>query len=284
MGAFRNALKGPPPSVHRFRLRHTDPIKAPDPRYSGSLDQERNVRSRARDAEASGYKGLVARVERKPGEVIPILFKLNKRLKTQDFADPFVRRMVYLDASMIAHNMVLDGTATKKNFGREYTGILDRIIDTTVPADRQEAIWKLIMRDHQPVLKKPHVRMMGPPTSLHEWRTNTSERIANDEKRPHEEQFRLYDKACEAMSLSDVPRDERLSVAYASAAELADMQKGEAERMGKRVDWGGAYTQNLLDILDSVRGREKFILLKKAFEQHLHERKASLVPRREDAL
>ena len=247
---YRVTLKGPPPSVHDFRQRHTD-------RGGGK------------------FEGILGKVERTRGETLKLFNHLTKDFTHRDLADPFVRRMIYLDASMAAHNLVIDGTVQTHNYGGNYTKLLDQFVARFVPAERQEAVWRLIRADHKGALKKPTTKFIGPPKVLDEFRKSRPEMIVQDQKRP-DDYRRLIEKSGEVVAMPDFSRDEKLCVAYDSASQAADMQAGIAERKGQKLNWGEAYTDNLLEIIDAAPPEEKYVLLKRAFDDHLRERKAHL--------
>jgi len=264
----RVALLGPPPGIDAFRRRKLEP----NIKLVGHKVAEREVEVRA-------YKRVLTRLQRKPGETMAITIKLGKRFKYRDLSDPFVRRMVYLEASMIAHNRVLDGAVKDHNYGVAYTNTIDHFVENYVPTEKQEAVWRLVRKDHEQVLKRPKIIFKGPPRNLYEWRTKTPDRIRHDEARP-QNQTRLVESAQEVMGMADISREQRLATAYASAAQLADMKRNEPMRPGERFDWGRAYTNGLLTILEATPANEKYILLKTAFDDHLAEGTATVARRK----
>lgn len=248
---YRVALLGPPKSIHEFRQRHTD---------SGG----------------GAFQGLLGRVERKRGETLHLYTHLRKDFTHRDLADPFVRKIVYLETSMAAHNLVLDGTVKEHNYGNTYTKLLDEFVARFIPAERQEAIWRLIKKDHNAALKRPPIKLVGPPKVLDEFRKSRPDRIERDLQKP-EEHSTLIEKTGELVAMPEFTKAEKLCAAEDSAARAADMQAEIARRAGQRFDWGDAYSGNLLEILDAAPPEEKFALLKGAFDEHLKEKKASLV-------
>lgn len=246
----RVALLGPPKSIHEFRERHTD-------------------------REGGKFQGILGKVERTRGETLKLYTHLKKDFTHRDLADPFVRRMIYLEASMAAHNLVLDGTVKEHNYGKDYTKLLDNFVVRFVPAERQEAVWRLIRADHKGALKKPTTKFVGPPEVLDKFRKSRPEMIEHDRQNP-EEYKRLMDKSGEVVTMPEFTKEEKLCVAYDSASRAADMQAAIAEKRGQRFNWGEAYTNNMLEILDAAPPEEKYVLLKRAFDDHLKERKAHL--------